>query len=78
MPDRRDPEAVGNFLLELRKGNPDMEFHELADLLREVMIREYEAEPQVNAKKYQMELKKRAADGDPYAISLLAAQDGNL
>jgi hypothetical protein len=72
----KDPQAVGEMLLKLRESNPKVKFHELADMLEHLEVKPFEEKPV--AKEYQLELKRRAEEGDPYAISMLASQDGNL
>jgi hypothetical protein len=77
MPDNRDPQAIGEMMLKLRKGNSKAKFHELADMIENLEVKAFE-DKRPDRTKYQRELKRRAEEGDPYAISILAAQDGNL
>ena len=78
MLDNHDPQHAGEILAHFRKSHPDVPLHELADLMAWEVVRPYQEDKQSHSKKYQLELKQRAADGDLYAISLLAGQDGHV
>jgi hypothetical protein len=76
MPGVLDPQHLGETMQKLRTLHPSIPFHEIADYAYQETIRPFKDERGLHAKRYQLELKERALAGDPYAISLLAAQDG--
>jgi hypothetical protein len=69
-----NPEAAGMQLALLRAENPDILFHVLADRINWDGLPEFSNNDSMvieQAKKYQLELKQRALNGDRYAISSL-------
>ena len=74
--DLRDPQALGDEILRLRKQHPDEPASFLADYIDEnnIALRSpahHRTIGETQALRYQQELKQRAADGDRFAISLL-------
>lgn len=76
--DITDPESLGLLLETLRKQNPTMKLHEVADMVADsVEVKSYVDDRTFHSVKYMQELKQRAVDGDKYAISALARMNGD-
>ena len=70
--DRRDPQALGMKLLELRQSLPNAPLSKMYDRHEKYLnVPDYDPQPPDHAKVRQQELEFRAAAGDRYAASLL-------